>query len=106
MGALANAVVLLRDPDFRDWCLAAGAYQARVVITELGTVPDHDIRLRLAVDVLSCPEVVVDKLVTAIATDPDVAGKGSTTAAVGEALALSKTAAVWTTLAKIGYPNN
>ena len=81
--------------------MAAGAYQARIVVTEPASTTDHDIRLQLAQNVLTSPNIVVDRLVTIVGTDPDVASKGNTPELVGEALVLSKVADVWTTLAKM-----
>lgn len=100
---LANATVLMKDGDFRLWCLAASAYQARVVLTEDPSTPDHDVRMRLAKDVINNPEVIVDKVVNIIATDPQVAGQGSTVAAIGQPLMLNKIAEIWTPLAEVSF---
>jgi hypothetical protein len=102
---LPNAVALMRSVDFRDWLLAAGAYQARVVLAEPDTTPLHDVRLKLAEEVLMSPAVIVDRLVNAIATDPEVAGKGQTPQAVTQALILKKVDLVWSALARMSYPN-
>lgn len=104
MGALANAVALSEDATFRKWCVAAGAYQARLVILEPSTTPKHAVRHRLAVDVLVSPQILGDRLVAVVGTDPDVASKGGTTEAVGEALVLQKVGEAWTTLAELLYP--
>jgi len=100
---LANATVLMRDADFRLWCLAASAYQARIVLTEPINTPDHDVRMRLAKDVINNPEVIVDKVVNIIATDPQIATLGQNVTAIGQAAMLSKIAEIWTPLAEVSY---
>ena len=102
---LPNAVALMRSADFRDWLTAAAAYQARVVVLEDVSTADHDIRLKLATDVLMTPSIVVDRLINAVATDPEVAVKGTTPELVTQAVILQKVAAVWTVLAKLSFPN-
>lgn len=105
MGALANAVLLMDDPIFAKWCTTAGAYQARLILAEADNAPDHAIRLRLAHDVLAGPNIITANLVMLVGTDPEVAAKGSTPVAVTEDLVLAKVASVWTTLAKLRFPN-
>lgn len=101
MGQLANAALLMTSPEFANWCAAAGAYQARLVILEPVGTADHVVRLKLANDVIRLPGVIAGLLVQIIATDPAVNILGGTAALVGEALVLSKTADVWTTLSKM-----
>ena len=105
MGALANASALRHDPTFTEWVETAAAYQARLVITEDADTPDHDIRLRLARDAAVTPGVAAGLLVTIVATDPEVATKGETADAVGEALIIAKVAGAWTVLSHLIYPN-
>lgn len=101
MGALSNAVTLRADPVWREWIITASAYQARVVLTEAESVPDHAVRARLARDVAFTPASVVDLMVTLVSTDPEVAAKGSTPDAITENTVLAKVAAVWTAVAKL-----
>lgn len=100
MGALANAALLMNDAAMRQWLIAAGAYQARVVYTEDPATPDHAVRLLLAKDVLMNPSFISDRLLTLICTDPVVANMGSTASAVGENTCLAKVAELWTLLAQ------
>ena len=105
MGALANATVLRHDQTFNEWVETAIAYQARQVITEAANTPDHAIRMRLAQDTAVQPSMILTLMVTALATDPAVAVKGDTAELVTEQTVIDKVAAVWTTVAKLTYPN-
>ena len=77
MGALANAAILIKDTTFQDWCMAAAAYQARLVVLEDAATPDHQLRLDLATSVVNSPELYRTRFTTYIATDPTVAQKGT-----------------------------
>ncbi len=103
MGRLANAVALRKDPEWREWLVTAAAYVSREVYLEASTVTDHAVRYRLALDVMVTPEVVAAQLVTIISTDPDVAVKGTSPAAVTEELTITKVQAIWTKLALLHY---
>jgi hypothetical protein len=107
MGALANAVVLRNDPVFKDWIETAIAYQARVIITtEAVTAPKHTIRLRLAKDAATSPQMILGLMITAVATDPSVASKGTTMGAqITEGDIISGVEAAWTVIAELTYPN-
>jgi hypothetical protein len=102
MGAVANAAILIEDPEFQGWCMAAAAYQARQVILEDPATPGHAERLSLATSVVNAPETYQRRFTVYVATDPQVATKGSTAAAVGEQTVLDKVEAIWTTVATIG----
>lgn len=102
MGALANAAVLIKDTTFLDQCMAGAAYQARQVVLEDPATPDHQVRLDLALTVITSPESFRTRFAIYLATDPTVSGKGNTAALVTEATIIEKTAAIWTTVAKIG----
>ena len=102
--ALSNAVTLMKDSEFRDWCVAAGAFQARAVVTEPLNTADHAVRLRLASDVLQNPYVLADRLVTVMATDTAIAEAGDNVNALDQTVFLNKVAQVWTPLAKLLYP--
>lgn len=104
MSALANAVSLLRDADFRDYCLAAQAYVARTVLAEAPSVPECAARHALAVKVLSSPTYGLDRLVTVIATDPLIAAAGPTAASLSEEALISAVVKVWTPIAKLDTP--
>lgn len=105
MGALANAATLLQDPIFRAWMTAAGAYQARQVISEDPATANHAVRLKLANDAVVTPGIVTDRLVTIIGTDPTIAAMGNSTATLDETTVLNKVAAAWTTIAQMMYPS-
>lgn len=90
MGALANAATLIKDTTFQDWCMAAAAYQARLVVLESNNVPDHQLRFDLALSVVSFPENYRTRFTVYLATDPEVAVKGATAAAVTEATVLER----------------
>lgn len=102
MGALANAAILIRDTTFQDWCMAAAAYQARLVILEPDTTPDHTVRYDLATSVANDPINYRVRFTTYLATDPAICTKGSTPAAVTEQTVLDKVAEIWTTVSKMG----
>jgi hypothetical protein len=105
MGALANATALRHDETFREWVETAIAYQARQVITEAANTPDHAIRLKLAQDTAVTPNIVLPLMLTAVATDPQVAVKGATADLVTEQTVIDKVASVWTTVAQLTFPN-
>lgn len=105
MGALANAVLLRKDPDFASWVETAIAYTARNVIIEPTSTPNHNVRLQLARDAAVTPSMILPIMLTAVATDPAIATLGSTTTAIGEQNVLDKVAADWTVIAQLIYPN-
>ena len=102
MGALANAAILVKDNTFLDWCMASAAYRARQVILEDPSVPEHAARLALATSVVNDPAAYRTRFTVYLATDPEVAAKGSTSAAVGEQMVLDKIDAIWTKIALLG----
>jgi len=102
MGVLDNAAKLIKDATFLDQCMAAAAYQARLVVLEDPTTPDHQIRMDLAQNVILSPENYRTRFAIYLATDPAVSSKGATAALVTEATIIDKTAAIWTTVAQIG----
>lgn len=104
MGALANAAALIQDATFAQWMTAAAAYQARLVIGEPESTPDHAIRLVLAKEVAVSPHSAAARLVTIVGTDPAIAAQGDNPAAIPEADILAAVAAVWTTLAHLIHP--
>ena len=105
MGALANATVLRKDAEFRSWVETAIAYQARLALTESAATADHAIRERLARDAAVTPGIVLELMVTGVATDPAVANKGATAQLVTEAVVIDAVGALWTPIAKLTYPN-
>lgn len=105
MGALANAAALRVEPVFKDWVETACAYVARLVLMEATTTTDHAFRVRLAREVAVTPSMISPIVMTAVATDPEVATKGSTAAVIGEQMVIDKVQAVWTTIAKLYFPN-
>lgn len=108
MGRLENGSMLMDGADadhFRRWLKVAAATTARgVVLEDAGTV-DHAVRMRLAVEVMVSPDIVVDRLVTAVATDPQVTANPPTFNDAAETVIQSKVDGVWTTVAKLMYPD-
>lgn len=105
MGALANATALRQDPTFRQWIETGIAYQSRLVISEPTSTPNHDIRLQLASQTAVSPKMILDLMVTAVATNPAVAVKGVTVGptAVTEQDILDNIEAVWTVIAQLTF---
>lgn len=104
MGALDNAVVLLNNPVWRQYMTAASAYVARQVYSEGTGITDHPIRLRLAVDVLSQPDLVASQLATLLGTDPELVTTTADPVQVDEAGIVAKVSGYWTALAHQQYP--
>ena len=100
---LQNAVTLMGSEDFKSWITAASVYQARLVIMESSTTPDHEARLALAINVISTPNLIVGKLSSIVAADPQVASLGDTPQLIGQTVILQKVSDIWTTLAKLPY---
>lgn len=101
MGALDNASKLIKDVTFLDQCMAAAAFQARQVVLEPTSTPDHDARLAFATSVISDPLNFRTRFAVYIATDPAVAAKGATAALVTEQTIIDKAAEIWTTVSKL-----
>lgn len=103
-GPLANSVALLSNPEWKKWMTAAAAYQARVVYTEAANVNEHAARLRLALDVLTVPDLISDRLATLLAADGSLVAQGSSPDSFPEAEILTRVANLWTPIAKTTYP--
>lgn len=105
MGALANATALRQDETFREWIETGIAYQSRLVISEAASTPDHNVRLQLATQTAVSPKMILDLMVTAVATNPAVANKGITVGpdAVTEQDILDNISAVWTIVAQLTF---
>jgi hypothetical protein len=105
MGALANATVLRKDTVFIDWIETAIAYEARVILTsESSSTPDYDVRRRLATDAAVSPKMILDIMVTAVATDPALASKGTVVGTqITESDILDGVQGAWTVIAKLTY---
>lgn len=102
MGALANAVQLLRNDTLWQYAQAAAGYVARVVLAEPNTAPDADIRKELAQAVLVNPQYQNSLFVTAIATDPEIAILGTEIGDgkdISEAAIISAIETLWTPIA-------
>ena len=93
---LANAVVLLGDPTFEKYAKAASVYQARLVVSEASTTPDHAARLRLADAVVTDPDWMTQRAVSILATDPNVNSKGSDVTLIDQSIILTSMASAWT----------
>jgi hypothetical protein len=92
---LKNASILMNDTDFRNWITAAMVYVARSVVTEATTVTNHTARFNLAKAILLNPAQFTGHFVNLIATQTDVAGIGSTVAALGQPLIIQKVTDEW-----------
>jgi hypothetical protein len=110
MGRLENGSALMNGPEsqhFRNWLKVAASTTARTVITagpaELA-LPDHDRRLRLALEVAVVPDIVVDRLVTWVATDPQVADSVPVFNDASEVVVQNKVDGLWSKLAEVMYP--
>ena len=101
---LANAVVLLGDPTFEKYAKAASVYQARLVVSEASTTPDHAARLRLADAVVTDPDWMTQRAVSILATDPNVNSKGSDVTLIDQSIILTSMASAWTSMAKLLFP--
>lgn len=107
MGRLENGSALMMGTEaqhFRNWLTVAASTTARAVITEDPATADHAVRYRLALDVLVVPNIVVDRLVTAVATDSQVTANPPVFNDAAEAVIQQKVNEVWTTIAKLMYP--
>lgn len=101
MGALTNAVALMNDFTFRQYCQAASVYTATTVVSENTSTPNHTNRLKLAKKVLDNPEYLTGRLVSVMATMPDIAQLGITIGddgAISEAAILAGAANCWDAL--------
>lgn len=104
MGALGNAVLLMRDDDLRNLVMAGMVYQARMVLGDAANVPNREQRLALANSVLLDPQRHVDQMVRVIACDPDVAVLGDSAEDIAESVILGKVESVWTPFAVLVTP--
>lgn len=103
MGALSNAVLLMRDEDLRDLVYAAIVYQSKQVVVELATVTDHALRLQLAEEVLSNPNRRVEFFQRLLATETDIATNYTTGLSIPENTIISKMASFWTAVARVYF---
>lgn len=101
MGSLANAAALARDAAFKDMAFAALVYQARVVLTEVESTPNHTFRKAFAQSVLRQPEGYQSTTTWVMACDPAIASLGATAASVPEAALLSAVLKAWDYLAML-----
>lgn len=99
---IVNAITLIKSSDFRDWCRVLSAFQARKVIVESDTTPDHAVRLKLAERVILDPDFILNRVVNILATDPAVCGLGTRIGQdITQDLLVAKAAEIWTPLAKL-----
>ena len=103
MGRLENGSILMSSQQFRNWLAVAAATTARSVVLEAANVPDHTLRMRLAREVLVSPQIVLDRLVAAIATDPDVSAQLPEFSEPAETVVQNKVDGIWTVLAHLMY---
>lgn len=101
---VANAVVLLDSDVFYKWCKAASAYEARLVVTEDPTSPDHTARVALAQAVVNNPDRFAGTFVSVISADPAICGVGSDITVIGQGPLLTSISQSWTPLAKLLFP--
>ena len=103
MGALANAASLIKDTTFQDWCMAGAAYEARQVLLEDPATPNHQARKDLATSVITDPMSFRVRFTVYLATDPAIAVKGATAAAVTEPTVLATIKDIWTGVAAVDF---
>lgn len=104
MGAVANAVQLMGDYTFKQYCQAVAVYTARNVVSEPTNTANHSVRLSLALKVLDNPEYLTSRLVAVLATTPEIAGLGTTIGDnqdISEGVIIQAAASAWTSLAQL-----
>lgn len=104
MGALANSASLLRNTEWRDWITAAASFVAAEVYQESPTTSDYVIRRRLAVDVLTQPDLVTARLLTLVSTTQNIAVAGAVPSDAHEPLVIARIRVLWTPVAQSYYP--
>lgn len=103
MGRLSNGRAWMDSDIFKGWLLVAASTTSSVVISE-GPVPSHAVRERLARLVLVGPEIVLDRLVNLVGTDPDITANPPTFDEAAETLVQNKVNDRWTELATLMDP--
>jgi len=106
MGALANSVALQQNGDWRNWMTAAASTVARQVYSEPTSTNQYQIRRRLAIDVLSSPDMLSTQLATLLAADTTLTIQGDTPEELPEDEITNRVAALWTPLAKQQYSDS
>lgn len=98
-GELKNAVVMMSDPKFSSWIMAASSYVARTVIAEDPSTANYAIRHNLAKDVLFNPQLHLARFINMVATDPSIASLGTDPELIGQSVIISGVQNNWTSVA-------
>lgn len=99
MSVLSNAAKLAQSDLFRDTCLAALVYQARVVIAEPEETEYHEQRMMYAYAVINSPESYRETVTWVVASDPTIATIGDSPEMIPDSHILGSVAEAWNYLA-------
>lgn len=102
-GPLQNAVLLMSSAEWRQFLTAAAAYNARLVYGEEAEVPEHNVRLKLAMQILVVPGAATDLLVTLVSTDPAICTQSGVPSAITEQSIIEAVMSYWTPIAKMRF---
>lgn len=101
-----NAVVLIKDSDFRDWVRVIIAYTARSIFVEPIATTEHNKRQALANDCITNLDLHLSRFVNVVATDPAIASLGTVVGEqIPQTILITKIENYWTAIAKVLYPN-
>lgn len=104
MGNLANSASLMNSAEWRTWMAAAASFIAAEVYVESSTTPNYVLRRRLAIDVLTVPDLLTARLLTMVSTTAAVVSLGPVPTEAHEGPVLTRVRELWTPLAKSTYP--
>lgn len=99
MSVLSNAAKLAQSDLFRDTCLAALVYQARVVIAEPEETEYHEQRMMYARAAINDPEAYRTTVTWVVASDPTIATIGDDPAEIPDSHILGSVSTAWNHLA-------
>lgn len=104
MGALANAALLMNDPNMEALAKAAVIFQASNVIVEPDTVANHAQRRQLAIQVLNDPNFILGNVVNLLSATSAIATQSGLPGQLTEKSITDRVAEIWTTLATLVFP--
>lgn len=96
MGALANASSLMRDDELLDLVMASLVYNAREVLLGPPAQEHHEMRVRLAREVVLEPARYAEQMRRVVSCDPEIASLGPTSDLIPEADLISLVGELWT----------
>jgi hypothetical protein len=103
MGAVSNAVALMADDSLLSMLKAVSVYVAREVIVEPSTTPSHDLRMRLAQQVIYNPSLYTTQFRDIIACDPDICSVAKSASEITDATLIEKMSEIWTPVSSMLY---